>query len=67
MSVHKAEAEQARVNTLKIIRAAVRLKHSIAADNELNEVLPEAEMRFDSAVQRGKLPSPVEIKRAVGL
>jgi hypothetical protein len=67
MSVHKAEAEQARANTLKIIRAAVRLKHSINADNELNVVLPEAEMRFDSAIQRGRIPSSIEIKRAVGL
>lgn len=67
MSVHRAEAEQARAETLKIIRAAVRLKHSINADRELNDLLPEAELRFDAAVNRGKLPSPVEIKRAVGL
>lgn len=67
MAIHREEVDQARANTLKIIRAAVRLKHSINADNELNEILPEAELRFNAAVQRGKLPSSVEIKRAVGL
>ena len=44
---------------LKTLRAAVRLKHSIAADNELNTLLPDAEAAFDAAVQRGELPDPV--------
>lgn len=67
MAIHREEVEQARANMLKIVRAAVRLKHSIQADNELNEILPEAELRFNAAVQRGKLLSPGEIKRSVGL
>lgn len=67
MTVHRDQVDQARVETLKIIRAAVRLKHSLAADRELNDVLPEAELRFNAAVSRGKLPAPIEIKRAVGL
>jgi len=52
---------------LKTIRAAVRLKHSINADRELNDLLPEAELRFDAAVNRGRLMSAIEVKKAVGL
>ena len=67
MSVHRVEADQARANMLKSIRTIIRLKHSLAADNELNDILPEAELRFNAAINRGKLPSTAEIKRAVGL
>lgn len=67
MSIHRAEVDQARYEMLKTIRAAVRLRHSLNADRELNEVLPEAAARFDAAVNRGKLPSPAEIKKSVGL
>jgi hypothetical protein len=64
---HREDADQQRANMLKTIRAAVRLKHSINADNELNELLPEAELRYNAALNRGKQLSIVEIKRAVGL
>lgn len=67
MSVHRDKVDQARVDMLKVIRAAVRLKHSIAADNELNEVLPRAEARFNAAVMAGRLPNPVDVKKALGL
>ena len=67
MSIHKDDAEQQRYETIKTIRAIVRLKHSLAADRELNEVLPRAELVFDSAVTRGKVLSLAEVKRAVGL
>lgn len=67
MSVHRDKVDQARANMLKTIRAAVRLKHSIAADEELNEVLPRAEARFNAAVMAGRLPSPVDIKKALGV
>lgn len=65
--IHKDEIEQRRANTLKIIRTAIRLKHGIAADNELNEVLPRAQAKFDAAVQRGQLPEAADIKKAVGV
>lgn len=65
--IHKDSIDQQRANTLKVIRTAVRLKHSIAADEELNEVLPRAEAKFDAAVLRGQLPAPLDIKKAMGL
>lgn len=52
---------------LKVIRAAVRLKYSIQADNELNELLPKAEAYFESHVNRGQLPSVAEVRKAVGI
>lgn len=67
MSVHKDKVDQARVNMLKIIRTAIRLRHSIAADEELNELLPMAEARFNAAVMKGQLPEPLDIKRALKL
>lgn len=59
--------EQRRRNALKVVRAAIRVKHSIAADNELAEVLPEVERRFDAAVLRGQLPEPLDIVKALRL
>ena len=67
MTRHLEEVDQARANALKVIRAAVRLKHSIQADNELNDVLPRAEAHFNALVQKGKLPLPADIKRSLGL
>lgn len=67
MSFHKERVDQARANMLKVIRAAVRLKHSLAADEELNEVLPRAEKKFNEAIHRGGLPAPLDIKRVLGL
>jgi hypothetical protein len=65
--IHKDDIDQQRANTLKTIRALIRLKHSIAADEELNEKLPLAQSKFDSAILRGQLPSPADIRKAVGV
>ena len=65
MSVHKDKVDQRRADVLKTVRAMVRLKYSLMADRELNDVLPEAERRFDTAVNRGRLPEVLEIKKAV--
>ena len=43
---------------VKTARTHIRLKHSLAADREINEVLPEIEKDFYSAVQRGKKYTP---------
>lgn len=59
------EVEQARKNLAKTVRAAVRLRHSIAADEELNEVLPKALKAFDKAVQHGELPDPQQFLELV--
>lgn len=67
MSVHKDKVAQERANLLKTIRTAVRLRHSIAADEELNELLPLAEKKYDAAILSGKNPTAADIKRSVGL
>lgn len=53
----KTEIEMERHKLLKITRAMIRLKHSIAADEELNEVLPDRLAEFDIALQSGQLVS----------
>ena len=56
------KVDQARVEMLKTIRTAIRLKHSLAADRELNEALPKAEAAFNSAILKGELPPPLDLK-----
>lgn len=46
--------ELAKRNALKVARTAIRLKHSIEADNEMNEFLPALEEQIDSAITGGK-------------
>lgn len=43
------------MNTAKAVRALVRLKHSLAADTEINTVLPDTLEEFDEALARGEL------------
>lgn len=52
----KDDIELRKRALFKAARSAVRLKHSLEADAELNEVLPQLERAFDSAVSRGVLP-----------
>lgn len=63
----RTDDEQARANALKVVRSAIRLKHSIAADEELNQVLPSFEKKFNAALLRGERPEPLDMKRALGL
>lgn len=46
------ELELAKV--LKSARTSIRLKHSLAADEEINNLLPEIETEFMAAVSKGK-------------
>lgn len=48
----KHQIEKARM--LKACRAAVRLKHSLRADEELYQRLPELERRIDAALLAGE-------------
>lgn len=57
----RGKIEQELANRIKIARALTRLKHSIAADNELNEKLDEAKLKFFKKVQQGQLPASVNI------
>lgn len=45
--------DQVFKNHLKVARSAIRLKHSIAADNELAEVLPQIKARLEAQLQQG--------------
>jgi hypothetical protein len=61
------KVDQARAEMLKTVRTAIRLKHSLAADRELNDVLPEAERKFNAAVMKGELPGPLDVKALLNL
>lgn len=61
MTREKGEIELARAQMLKTLRTAIRLKHSLAADEELNRVLPKAEAAFDKAVRTGELNDAPEL------
>lgn len=52
-----------RAALMKAARSAVRLRHSIAADEELNTILPELERTFNAAVQRGLVPEVAALLR----
>ena len=43
-----------KVRMLKACRAAIRLKHSLKADEECYQRLPEFERRIDSALLEGQ-------------
>jgi hypothetical protein len=65
--IHKDDDDQARANMLKILRTAIRLKHSIAADEEMNDLLPKAQAKWDKAIQNGNRPEAIAIKTALGV
>jgi len=60
--MNKDKVELAWANRVKVIRTAIRLRHAIDADNELNEVLAAEKRRFDRAVHNGKLPPALDPK-----
>lgn len=51
----KSEIELERAKISKITRSLIRLKHSIKADEEINNILPETLNAFDTALQLGEL------------
>jgi hypothetical protein len=59
----KDSIEMRRAALLKAARSAIRLRHSLAADEELNAVLPALQLRFDAAVQAGELPEVAALLR----
>lgn len=50
----KTELELAKAEALRVARAYVRLKHSLAADRELATLLPEIEEKLNEAAMTGK-------------
>lgn len=61
--IQKDDIELRRAALLKAARSAVRLRHSLEADAELNELLPELERRFHQSIQQGQLPSVADMLR----
>jgi hypothetical protein len=61
----RTEIDQRWTNYQKALRAQIRLKHSIAADNEINRVLPKAWKEFEKQVQTGMLPAPLSLLGAL--
>ena len=53
----KGEIEMARAAIAKVTRTEIRLKHSVLADQEINEVLAQRLRDFDIAIQSGVIPS----------
>lgn len=50
----KTPAELRRAKITKAQRTLIRLKHSLAADEEINAVLPDTLEEFDEALARGE-------------
>ncbi len=53
----KSEINLARATIARVTRAEVRLKHSVLADVEINELLAQRLIDFDKAVQSGIIPT----------
>lgn len=51
----KTPAEMEKAKITKATRTLIRLKHSLAADEEINAVLPDSLAEFDAALARGEL------------
>lgn len=51
----KTEIEMERDKITKITRNLIRLKHSLNADEEINNVLPDTLAEYDAALQAGEL------------
>lgn len=51
----KGELELQKAQILKAVRSNIRLRHSLAADAELNEKLPEIERQVDAAIRAGRV------------
>jgi len=58
--------DQAWVNRQKVIKAAVRLKYSIDADNKINEIIDEEYKKFYKAVQEGRMLPPFDPEKTLG-
>ena len=61
----KGNVDQAWANRVKALRAAVRLKYSIMADNELNLRIDAEYKKFYKAVQEGRMLPPIDPKKII--
>lgn len=51
----KTDIEMQRLRLAKISRSLLRLKHSLNADVEINDTLPDLLVDFDKGLQSGEL------------
>lgn len=58
--------DQQKANLAKVVRAAIRLRYAIMADEAINEALPRAEEKFDTATKGGELLDTPEFLALVG-
>lgn len=58
--------EQQKAALAKVVRAAIRLRFALQADEAINQALPQAETQFDTATHGGKLLSTPEFLELVG-
>lgn len=55
MTKRLTDIELRRQAIQKIMRSQIRLKHSLAADEELNMLLPDTLEEFDSSIGKGQI------------
>lgn len=53
MSHSRSSLEQAVINNVKMARSLIRLRHSILADEELNEAIPRIRAELTVQAQTG--------------
>ncbi len=58
--------DQAWQNRQKVIKAAVRLKYSIDADNKINEIIDAEYKKFYRAVQEGRMLPAFDPEKTLG-
>lgn len=51
----KTDMEMERLKIIKAARTLIRLKHSLLAEQEINDLLPDTLLQFDDAVANGTL------------
>lgn len=56
---------QGWANRQKVIRAAIRLKYALLADNEINETIDAEAKAYFKDVQEKRLPVPVDLRKLV--
>ncbi len=62
----KGKIEQEWADRCKVMRTAIRLKHSLLADHEIAVALEEDRKLFWRATQTGRVPGPIDIKKVLG-
>lgn len=49
----------------KVIRAAIRLKYTLMAEDEINTLLDAERKKFMKTAMQGQLPAPLDPKKAL--